>query len=141
MLGHLADHGVGWVKDVAQVILHHLAHEDVGAHGVQAVIALQPAGHLGGGVLHTLIQWAGVATGKDVVGILTARPANALALDQLHGELHIKRNLNAGAHNLAVALGGVAVTDVEERTWSKDREVDGDALDKAVVIHIAAMFG
>lgn len=137
--GHFADHCVGRVEDVAEIVLDGLAHQQMGADGIQAILFLQPARHLGGGVLHTLIQRASVATGEDILFVFPARPTNPLALAQLDSELHIKRDLDACPDDLAVALGGVPIADVEERPRDKNREIDRHALDKTIVIHVAAM--
>src|SRR5215207_491969 len=53
------------------------------------------------------------------------------------GDVH--GDLRAGAGDLAVALGGVAVAEVEEGPFDEDRQVDRHSLAEATVVHVAAV--
>jgi hypothetical protein len=61
-------------------------------------------------VLQRLVERAGVADGEDL-GAVVGRAASRwlLALHDLHGEGHLRRRLDAGADDLAVALLGMDV--------------------------------
>ena len=53
------------------------------------------------------------------------------------GDVH--RNLDAGAVDLTAPLGGMAVAEVEERTWHEHGQIDGDALPESSVVHVPAV--
>src|SRR6185503_16261233 len=78
-LAHLAYHSVGWIEDIAQVVGDALPEQNACAGRIKPIILLEPAQHLARRVLHCLVERAGIADGKDVVGVFAARPADALA--------------------------------------------------------------
>jgi hypothetical protein len=71
------------IEHVAEIVFDALAHERVCAQRIQFVFVHQPAKQLGGGVLDSLIQRAGVARGVDVLIILGARPVDGLPFAQI----------------------------------------------------------
>ena len=70
----------------------------------------QPVEHFSGGMLQGLIERTGIADGEPTGGGNAAGPADALALQQFHGECDFGGCLDAGADDLAIALGGMNVT-------------------------------
>jgi len=115
--------------------------QDVRAARIQAIILLQPAQHLRGGVLQGLVQGTSIATCKNPLGILAARPVDLLALEHTQRHLHVHGDLDARSQDLAIPLLGVAVAQVKERALGKDGEIGGGAHAKAAVIHVPAVLG
>ena len=113
-MGEGADHGVGGVEHVAELVAGGLAEDDVRQVAAQAVVVGQPAQHLGGGVLDALVERAGVAEGGDAGRCPGARPADGAALEQLDAEHHVGGDFDAGTDDLAVALHGVHVAQREQ---------------------------
>jgi hypothetical protein len=140
-LRELADHGIGRVEHVAEVVLHRLAHQDVRPERVEAVALLQPAEHLAGGVLDALVERPRVADGEDVLGVLAARPPDPLSLAQPHGEADVHRDLDPRPGDLAVPLERVAVPEVQQRPLHEHRKVDRDPRHEAAIVHVAAVLG
>ena len=137
--GHFADHRVRGVVDVAHVVFHGLAHEDVYGSGVQAVVLLEESNQLGGGVLRCLVQRAGVAHGHHVGFVDCPGPLDGLALEEAQREGDIEGDFDPGADDFAVALHGVAVADMEQPAFDENGEVNGYALDEFPVVHVAAV--
>ena len=50
---------------------------------------------------------------KDIAVVPTARPANTPAFPRVHSEFYVKRDFNAGPHDLALPLSNVTVAQVE----------------------------
>ena len=92
-------------------------------------------------MLHALVQRAGVANCKNVVGVFAARPGDAFALLHRERELHVKGDLDARADDLPIALQRVAVANVKERAFGQHRKVDRHPFYKAPVVHIAPVLG
>src|SRR3989442_5127059 len=115
------------------------AQELVGLHPIVPVVRRQPVDHVRARQPQRVDERAGAADRHDVLAILQPRPVDLLALDDLDGELHIERGLDGGAHDLAIALGRVPVTDHEERAALEHREVHGDAFDHLVEVHVGAI--
>ena len=86
-----------------------------------------------------LVERPSVAGDEDMHVVFATRPADPLALDEVDAEGNVERNLDAGADDLAVALDRVAISEVEKRPRRLDRQVNGHALDEAIVIHIATV--
>src|SRR5205809_677441 len=124
-VGHL-DHGL-------------LAEELVGLRLVVAVVGREPVDQVRAGQPERVHERASAADRHDVPVILEPGPVDLLALDDLHRELDVERGLDGGAHDLAVALGGVAVAEHEEGPALEDREPHGDALHYLVEVHVGAV--
>lgn len=90
-------------------------------------------------MLQRLVQRPRVPDGEQTLVVLTPGPADAPALDHPDREPHVERNLDAGAHDLAVALHRMSVTHVEQRTGRKDWKVYRDTGDESAVVHVAAV--
>jgi len=76
-----ADHRVGRVEHVAEVVFDSLAQEQARTCRIQSVIFLQPAEHFSRCVLQRLVERSSIADGKDIFGIFASRPTNAFAFD------------------------------------------------------------
>ena len=61
-------------------------------------------------------------------------------LAQLESELHLHRDLDAGAADLAVSLPGVTVAGKEERAGYAHREPDDRSRPEAAPVHVAAVW-
>jgi hypothetical protein len=107
--------------------------------GSRPYSVLQPARHLGGGVLQRLVERTRVARGEDVRRRSRRAATRCAAASADQRERHFAGDLDAGAHDLARALHGVAVAQAEERAGNQHREIDRDAGAKAAVIHVAAV--
>ncbi|MEZ5362028.1 MAG: hypothetical protein R2748_06700 [Bryobacterales bacterium] len=64
--------------------------------------------------MQRLQQRSCAADGHDVGVVFQARPADALSLDEVDGELDVHRDFERIADHLAVALAGVAVAEEEQ---------------------------
>src|SRR5207249_9559695 len=125
--------------DVSDVVTDALAEQGRRGGIIEAVVLVQERDELGGRVLDGLVERPRVADRHDERAVVGARPADPLALDDLERELDVHRDLDPGPDDLAVALERVTVADVEERALRRNREVDGDALAEAAIVHVAAL--
>src|SRR2546427_11450076 len=71
--------------------------------------------------------------------MLHARPADAVFLHQIHGELHIHGGLGPLHQQLAVTVARMSVAEHEVSAWLVYRQVYDRALVHGVVIHVAAV--
>ena len=90
-----------------------MAEQKVLSHRVQFKVFLNPAKHFRCCVLSRLIQRTSISDHKDIAVVLTARPANTVVFPQVHSEFDVKRDFNAGPHNLALPLPSVTIAQVE----------------------------
>src|SRR5919199_5743963 len=103
------------------------------------MVFLEPSEHLGCRMLNSLIERPGIANREDVIIVLAPRPATALALPKPDRELDLERDLDTGAHDLAVALNCMPVAHVQECARHKHGKVDRHARGEAAIVHVAAM--
>jgi len=127
---HPAHHRIGRIEHVGDLVADGLT-EDVARRGaVETKVGGKPIEHLRRGVLQRLIKRPRIAHGKNLLTIVAARPADPPALQNLHGKRDLERRLDAGADNLAVALAGMAIAEIEQRALRRYRKIDGNARTK-----------
>ena len=73
------------------------------------------------------------------VGGFDAAAADALAGENVDGELDVHGGLEGVAVEFAVSLEGVAVADVEQGAGVGDGKIDGGAFAVFVEVHVAAV--
>src|SRR5262249_35152189 len=71
--------------------------------------------------------------------MLNARPGNAMALEEIHRELHIHRRLGALPEKLTISETGVPVTQHQIGSALEDRQISSGSLVHPVVVEIAAV--
>src|SRR6266566_2824119 len=103
----------------------------------ELVVVGEPLGHVAGGVAEGVVEGAGVAEGDDGLWGFDADRGEALAGDEVDGELDVHGGLEGVAVDLAVALDRVAVADVEERAGVGDGQVDGGSFGDFVEVEVA----
>src|SRR6185295_4301660 len=66
------------------------------------------------------------------------RGVESLVVDEIYGEFNFHRSLQCIAVQFAIALGGMPVTNKEQRARPVHRQVNSDALDNFVEVHVSA---
>ena len=106
---------------------------------VEAVVGGEPAGELAVGDAGGVFHRAAGADRHDEALVLQARPAEGPALDEVDLHRRHRRVLDGDAAELAVALGGVAVAEEEQRAGRVHRQVDDGARRHVRQVHVAAV--
>src|SRR5690606_2958872 len=85
-----------------------------------------------------VVEWAGLADrGQGTVGFDARRGASARR-QHVDADFDVERSLQRPLRRFAIALGGMAIAEVEQRAGLEYRQVDGRSFDDAVEVHVAA---
>jgi len=126
------------IDDLGDLVANGRPEDDVRFVRGQLVVALQPAGQLGGGLLESVLKRTCDPRRHQVFVVLESRSLRALAANEIDRELDIHRGLQGIAIQLPIALQSVSVTDKEDRALLIDGEVHGNAFAQSVIVHVAA---
>jgi len=94
--------------------------EFIGVEFREGVVAVNPGDEFDNGDADGVVDGAIDAGGHEFVIVFEARPVSGLPFHEFEAEFCFHRNFDGAAGNLAIAHGGVSITEIEERAFHVD---------------------
>ena len=114
--------------------------ELVGVEFGEGVVAVNPGDEFGDGDADGIVDGAIDAGGHKFVIVFEARPVGGLPFHEFETELCFHGDFDSAAGNFAIAHGGVSITEIEERAFNVDGEIESVAGRHFGSVHIATEF-
>ena len=113
------DYVVG-VDHFGEVETADFGEEFVSVEFGEGVVAVNPGDEFGDGDADGVVDGAIDAGGHEFVIVFETRPVSGLPFHEFEAEFCFHRDFDGAAGNLAIAHGGVSITEIEERAFDVD---------------------
>jgi hypothetical protein len=134
-------HHVVRVDHFGEVKAADFGEEFVGIEFGEGVVAVNPGDEFGDGDADGVVNGAIDAGGHEFVIVFEARPIGGLPFQEFEAEFRFHGDFDSAAGNFAIAHGGVSITEIEERAFDVDGEIESVAGRDFGRVHIATKFG
>src|SRR5271167_3782748 len=118
------DDDVVGVDHFSEVQAADFGEQLVGVEIREAVIAMNPGDKFGDGDAYGIVNGAIDARGHEFMIIFKTGPVGGLPFQEFEAELCFHGDFDGAAGNLAIAPGGVAIAEVEERALDVDEKTE-----------------
>jgi hypothetical protein len=107
----------------------------------EGVVAVNPGDEFGDGDADGIVNRAIDAGGHEFVLVFEARPVGGLPFHEFEAEFCFHGDFDGAPGNFAIAHGGMSITEIEERAFDVDGEIESVAGRDFGCVHVATEFG